>query len=311
MALSWSAVAAVVEPVEDQTPHKISSDWVNRLYTPTYITKLGNIYFIVDCWHHRVLYNHDLNQDIGSWKVIDDLAGPHSIATDGKLFLVDDTGHGGVRVYRKGIKGLVKTQYIDGLGTRTHRVVFDKATSSFYVLSANSQEITKLVNDEGHIRFVYRKKLSFLNGAYTRSFTIHNDSMYFTSGSGYIVKVDYKDDRYVPVRYFKVPEKLRFMNDIFVASDGLWYFTATPKTILRSKSLIDLEAGRFENIYQALGLKGTPYYMSEFDGYTWIPEITEYSGIKKIKLTDLAASSFVDFGPPTTESLLRYDSRPK
>jgi hypothetical protein len=31
--------------------------WATRLYTSTQIQKIADTYFIVDCWHHRVIYS--------------------------------------------------------------------------------------------------------------------------------------------------------------------------------------------------------------------------------------------------------------
>src|SRR5438552_10168863 len=36
----------------------------SRLYTPTFLDRLGNEYILVDCWHHRVLVGTDLNTPI-------------------------------------------------------------------------------------------------------------------------------------------------------------------------------------------------------------------------------------------------------
>lgn len=37
---------------------KQGTSWRERLYTPTLITRLGDTWFIVVCWHHRILF-HD------------------------------------------------------------------------------------------------------------------------------------------------------------------------------------------------------------------------------------------------------------
>lgn len=70
--------------------------WESSLYTPTMIVKFENDYFIVDCWHHRVIYNDNLYEPISKWKLMtDDIVGSHTIAYDGRLYVVDDTGRGG------------------------------------------------------------------------------------------------------------------------------------------------------------------------------------------------------------------------
>lgn len=43
-----------------------------------------------------------MDPESDNWEVLDgDLAGPHSIDTDGELYVVDDTGSHQVRVYKE------------------------------------------------------------------------------------------------------------------------------------------------------------------------------------------------------------------
>ena len=73
-----------------------------RLYTPTMITRLLGTYFIVDCWHHRIIHSRNLHAPLVRWKTLDDdIAGPHSIATDGTFHVAEDTGRHGLFVYRE------------------------------------------------------------------------------------------------------------------------------------------------------------------------------------------------------------------
>ena len=41
-----------------------------RLYTPTFIEKLNGRYFIVDCWHHRIIHASDLNTPLVRWQTL-------------------------------------------------------------------------------------------------------------------------------------------------------------------------------------------------------------------------------------------------
>ena len=57
---------------------------------------------MVDCWHHRIIYNDNLIDPIINWKTLtEEIAGPHSIASNGNLYLTDDTGNHQVLVYKK------------------------------------------------------------------------------------------------------------------------------------------------------------------------------------------------------------------
>jgi hypothetical protein len=276
--------------------------WEERLYTPTHIDKIGGLYFIVDCWHNRVLYNPTLEQSLSNWKILDDdLAGPHSITTNGTLFLIEDTGRNSLCVYHAFQNRFTFLQRIDSLGLRTHRARYDSLTEAFYVLSSNSQEITKLRVDGDRLGIEYRKSLPFLEHSYTRSFSLLDGHMLFISGPGRITETEYKDDSYRVLATYDVPPKFREMNDL-ARIGNYFYLTATPQSILRTKSLADLQRGEYEDLYQKLGLKGTPYYMSVFDGKVYLPQIEEYSGIisfdvKSDSISDV--ETIFDFGSAT------------
>ena len=68
------------------------------------INKIGNEYFIVDCWHHRIIYNDNLNDEISKWKTLtDEIIGGHSIASDGEVYICDDTDGRKIRVLKKNL----------------------------------------------------------------------------------------------------------------------------------------------------------------------------------------------------------------
>ena len=52
------------------------------------IQKVGSDYFIVDCWHHRIIYNNNLRDKISAWKTLtEDINGGHTLAYDGELYI--------------------------------------------------------------------------------------------------------------------------------------------------------------------------------------------------------------------------------
>ncbi|MDT5061341.1 MAG: hypothetical protein QOH63_1800 [Acidobacteriota bacterium] len=275
--------------------------WQQRLYTPTELTKIGDLYFIVDCWHNRVLYQKTLDPDLSEWKVLDnDLAGPHSIASDSYFYVVEDTGRDRLKVYRRLGDEFNPVQTIDNVGLRPHFTVYDPATSAFYVIGANSQTITKLKREGDRLRVQYTKNLQFLDGVYTRSFTILDGDMYFVSGPRRIFKTRYTDDSYQVIASYKVPESLQSMNGLY-RTEHYYYLTGTPRTIVRTESLEALEEGKYQDVYDELGLHGTPYYIVRFDGRYYLPEITEYSGIVSFVETEGRidnVSKLFDFGEP-------------
>jgi hypothetical protein len=85
--------------------------WRQRLYTPTYVALQLGYWWIVDCWHHRVLYRKrregESDADIDAlrdfekdWKILKVanatwITIPHSLATDGKSLIVIESSIGG------------------------------------------------------------------------------------------------------------------------------------------------------------------------------------------------------------------------
>lgn len=280
LSVGWLVLKPGMKILVDEVPSRLlRSSWQKRLYTPTFITKLGAHYFIVDCWHNRILYNRTLAPSLADWQLLDgDLAGPHSIASDTVLYVAEDTGRNSVRVYRFVDDQFVLVQIINGLGRRTHRVRYDPITTAFYVLSSDSQNITKLKRVGDTLRVEYTKNLPFLNHVYTRSMTLLDGKMFFVSGPGVITETRYVDDSYQVLATYPVPSHVSRMNDL--AKVGNYYYvSATPRALIRSTSLDALGRNDWEDMYDRLELKGTPYYFAEFDGRAFLPQITEYSGI--------------------------------
>ena len=49
----------------------------SELSVPTYITKQDDTWFIVDCYHNRVIYSDDLNAPLDEWYINQEM--PHSL----------------------------------------------------------------------------------------------------------------------------------------------------------------------------------------------------------------------------------------
>jgi len=50
----------VEEIQQKETIDYTQAAWEERLYTPTTITQISDFYFIVDCWHHRIIYSKEV-----------------------------------------------------------------------------------------------------------------------------------------------------------------------------------------------------------------------------------------------------------
>lgn len=261
-----------------------SSDptYKDRLYTPTQISRIDGNYFIVDCWNHRIIYNDDLNAPIKDWKTLDDdIAGPHSIASDGQVYIAEDTGRHRLFVYKKTGDEFSRVQILDNMGNRPHKTIYDNVTERFYVMSSMTQELLVLKDNNGTVELENKIPLPFLNGLYTRSFSIIDGQMYFVSGAQKITVADYNESGITVVKQYDVPEKYASMNDIEKIGD-YFYISSTPQALIRLKDLSNFNGS--VDLMDDLGLKGTPYFISKIENTIFVPQITEYSGIKSFVL---------------------------
>lgn len=277
-----------------------------RLHTPTYITKLNDLYFIVDCWHHRILYTNNINNEIKDWLTIDyEFAGAHSIATDGDVYVIDNTGYNEVVVLDRSLKF---KQKFKNIGIRPHRTVYDSVSKAFYVIASPNIFCFKKSAD-GNLYLYYQKELSFILGSYVRSISIIDGQMYFVSGQSRIVIANYLDESYSVIKSYPVPDYLTGMNDIFKFGD-YYYITSTNTTdweikpaMLRTKNLNSLATGNYEDIYKLVGFTSTPYYMSVFDNKFYVTEIGDSSGVYSIDVKNI-----LDINTSNVERVYIFDN---
>ncbi len=108
------------------------------LSVPTYITKVEDTYFIVDCYNNQVIYHDNLTDPLYEWLVMTgDISMGHTLASDGFVYLIDDTEKNRILVMEKEINAgghpvFVPTQEFNGIGNRPHYIVYDKYTDTFY-----------------------------------------------------------------------------------------------------------------------------------------------------------------------------------
>lgn len=296
------------------------------LYSPHHINKLNDKWFIVDGWHHRVIWSYDLEAPIEEWGVVDnDLAGPHTIDYMHPYYVVDDTDRHAVNFYSYNEGEFALAHQLTGLGERTHRVRYHNETNTLYVLASNSQEMFEIKLNKNGPYVHSRTRLLFLKDAYTRSFTIVGDKMLFVSGPGQVIEATFRHGSYLALNSYKIPRDFRSMNDIFY--DGKRYIiTATGKSAKEAR-YVDSRAGYYrQGKYGAIGvvdslselpyardqyhnlkLKGRPYSILRVaNGELLIAEAGEYSRILRLSSTGTLLSVkqvLFDFGPPNEESV--------
>lgn len=104
------------------------------LSVPTYVTKVEDTYFIVDCYHDQVIYHDNLNDPLTDWQILtNEIDKGHTLASDGTVYLVDDTEGNRVLVFEKKEGAFYHTQTLDEVGNRPHYIVYDALTDTFYV----------------------------------------------------------------------------------------------------------------------------------------------------------------------------------
>lgn len=304
---SLSPIESIILPAPDL--------WRDRLNAPVSIQKFGANYFVADCWHHRVIYSEDPARPAGAWNTLDDssLYGPHSVATDGHLFVVDDTDNGNVRSYKANGASEIRLQQTVNLGAaghRPHRVEYDATTAAFYVIKSMSQEVVKLTRSGDVLTVAHTAGLSFLGGQYCRGLRIIDGKMYFAAEPGKVYECSFDGSAtgYTLLNTYTLPAGFASPNDIFRASDGTWYATATNQAMISGGSLAAIHAGTYVDVYAAWGLQGTPYYLAEFDGALWIPTIIEMNGL--FKRAGGVTIKVQDYGTENASSLHRHNNPP-
>ena len=247
------------------------------LSVPTYVTKVDDFWFIVDCYHNKVIYSNSLDTPIQAWNVMcSDAVQPHTMASDGRVYLIDDTENNRVLIYKEVYGKFVETQVFNDIGIRPHFSVYDENTDTFYVWSSESGELYcfRHTEDSSRMYLTDVRKIDELKDTYVRSFTIVGDEIIFPAG---LTRGGGSSDIYVcdletlsVKKSYTVPESVAGMVQIMPIDDRFYVTVSTDVTgnqdfasILRADSLKELSEGRYEDIYAEHFIGGgTPYNIS-------------------------------------------------
>lgn len=276
----------VVQAADEQ---EVLANTCGDLSVPTYVNKVDDLYFIVDCYHNQVIYHDNLSDPIWQWNVLPgDLSMAHTIASDGTVYLVDDTENHRVVVYERYEDKFVVTQAFDHVGTRPHFIQYNESDQTFYAWSSITGEmflfkVDSTASDEaGMYHPVYLsevRKIDALDGVYVRSFTLDGDEIYFVSGNENSKIIRAKLSDFSIIEEYPVPAELAGMIQL-TKLGSLYYLTVSTDvtgnqdfaTIVRTKDLGKLIQGDYEDIYELFVGGGTPYYISEIDGTFYMTE---------------------------------------
>lgn len=246
----------------------------SSLSVPTQITKIGDDYFLVDCYHDQILTSMSLDTPLEEWYVMtDQINRGHTIAGDGIVYLADDTENHRILVFEKKDQHFYLTQFFEDIGIRPHYIVYDEESKWFYALSSMTGELYVFCRRENSSDVFLEKILSVpeLNNVYVRSFTIDNSDIYFVACNGTILRTS-KEDLTVLERW-TIPAECAGMVQLSKIQN---YFYITVSTdingntdyanFIRVRDLDQLADNSFENLYSHFTQGGTPYYISYFDG---------------------------------------------
>lgn len=248
-------------------------DFRHRLYTPTQITRIGDRYFIVDCWHHRIIHSPRLDVPVARWQALDeDIAGPHSIVSDGEVYVTEDTGRHGLKVYRETAPGrFEQVQYLPDIGLRPHRTRYDARQQQFLVVGSGDQSLHAFEVRYGRLVQTRHARVPTLDGEYCRSITLHQGMIHFMTERMIVVHRLEEGRLLHPAKHYPLPERWQSSNDLFFLDDQRALLTSTPGRACLLDDLTQLRSDRVQDLSDAF--QGTPYYISQFDGRLWIPEI--------------------------------------
>ena len=129
----------LTKAASEYTPVK---NFDSRLSVPTYVTKITDTWFIVDCYHNRVIYSDSLDTPLNEWNIMtSDATRPHTIASDGNVYMIDDTDNNRILIFEKVDDKFIHTQSFYDIGIRPHYTVYDRNTDTFYVWSSMTGEL--------------------------------------------------------------------------------------------------------------------------------------------------------------------------
>lgn len=250
------------------------------LSVPTYVNKVGEDYFIVDCYHNQVIYHQNLSDPLSSFRVMTkDIIKGHTIVSDGVVYLVDDTENNRILVFEKREDGFLHTQTLSDIGIRPHFLTFDEQEQCFYAWSSMTGEMFVIRRDqtENQMYVSAKYKIEELDQVYVRSFTIIGEEVYFVSGNESIIVAD-KDTFRVKKRY-PVPADMGGMIQLVKIQDYFYFTVSTDSNgnqdaagFFRTKDLAGLIKGDYEDVYSNFETGGTPYYITRIEDTYYLTE---------------------------------------
>lgn len=258
----------------------IKTNSYSDLSVPTYITKVNDTYFLVDCYHNQVIYNDNLTSPLSQWKVMtNQIDKGHTLASDGSVYLIDDTERHRILVFEKKGGAYVHTQTFEEIGNRPHYIIYHEPTDTFYAWSSMSGEMYLFRHnpDDTRMYLTEIRRIESLDNVYVRSFTIIGNDIYFVSGNSSIIRADLASFKIRET--YPVPDTIAGMIQLTRIQDYYYITVSTDitgsqdyATILRTRDLSNLAHGEYEDIYEYFIGGGTPYYITQLVNTYYLTE---------------------------------------
>lgn len=277
--MAWEEAANPIDTTVTPPP-EIPKNPYHDLCIPTWLTKVGDTYFLVDCYHDQIIYNDNLTDPLDEWLVMtDEISKGHTLASDGIVYLADDTERHRILVFEKKDGTFILTQTFDDIGNRPHYIIYDEPTDTFYAWSSMSGEmyLFRHSSDSSYMELTEIRRIEALDNIYVRSFTIIDDEIYFVSGNSSIIRADLNS--FEILETYPVPDNIAGMIQLTKIQDYFYITVSTDitgnqeyATILRTKDLTSLASGSYEDIYSHFIGGGTPYYITHLDDAYYLTE---------------------------------------
>lgn len=258
--------------------------WQERLYSPTYMTKINGIYYIVDCWHHRIVYSRELNISIGKWQTIEGLNTPHSIAGNGNMLLVDDGKNDRINCYKQTKDGLCEACASIEM-RRPAKIIYDNITKCFYTIGSDSNELCIIKVTGRETKVIKRIYIKELSNQFVRSISVIGERLFIVCISAKIYELNIQNGIINVVQEYTLDERIGGANDLCYYN-GYFYLSVYQNVqleiapdLVRASHMEDFHNGSYESVYTKLELKGVPYFFSEIDGKLVIGQIDNHSEI--------------------------------
>jgi hypothetical protein len=251
------------------------------------------MYFIVDTNHNQVIYTDNPNTELRYWKVMTrNVTGPHAIAGNEDIYMVTDTESNRLITYEKTYDGFKQLQIFENIGIRPHYVSYDNGNGCFYALSSMTGEmyVYRQIAGSKELALQEIKSIPGTDNCYIRSFTIAGNLILFpVIERSSILMVD--KENFEVIGEYPVPYNLAGMVQISIIGNYFYLTVSTDRmynangaTIVRARNLSDFASGNYENLYSLFGNKGTPYFISSFDGLFYMIRENASPNVYKFKV---------------------------